>query len=335
DNTYYVKDVLTVVDDFHPTTKTEATKMTAIAQAVVRAYGDRVGRGRLKADATPNQTRYPQGNAIITAEFMPDIGESGNARTFIIEMLESTINLDVLTIFQEEAQRGSLQKTMLAYIDWIKEKFLDNQKEFEKFLQTKFLENRDNFRLKLSKLNKKCHDRIPEMISLKLLGFEFMLEFFEDKKLITIERKNELMNNFTEILIDMAIAQSESFEIEKPTTKFIRKLVSLIEAEVVSVPSKGYREQLPQNFIGFQDDTYFYLNKDMSHKAVKRLCEEQGESFTISATQLLKYLAEEKFIEVASNGDKTKSLNMGNGRYNRFVFLKKSMVEKTIDENLD
>ncbi|MFI3327041.1 MAG: hypothetical protein R3Y35_12860 [Clostridia bacterium] len=110
-------------------------------------------------------------------------------------------------------------------------------------------------------------------------------------------------------------------------------MVSLIEAEVVSVPSKGYREQLPQNFIGFQDDTYFYLNKDMSHKAVKRLCEEQGEGFTISATQLLKYLAEEKFIEVASNGDKTKSLNMGNGRYNRFVFLKKSMVEKVIDNS--
>ncbi len=127
DNTYYVKDVLTVVDDFHPTTKTEAAKMTATAQAIVRAYGDRVGRGRLKSDATPNQTRHPQGNAIITAEFMPDIGESGNARTFIIEMLENTINLDVLTIFQEEAQRGALQKTMLAYIDWIKEKFLDSQ----------------------------------------------------------------------------------------------------------------------------------------------------------------------------------------------------------------
>ena len=48
---FSLKDVLTCVDDFHPAGRMDETKLTAVAQSIMRAYGDRVGKGRLRTDA--------------------------------------------------------------------------------------------------------------------------------------------------------------------------------------------------------------------------------------------------------------------------------------------
>lgn len=63
---FSLKDVLTCVDDFYPAGRMEETKLTAVAQSIMRAYGDRVGKGRLRPDASPMEARPPQGNTIIT-----------------------------------------------------------------------------------------------------------------------------------------------------------------------------------------------------------------------------------------------------------------------------
>ena len=114
-NAFTLKDVLTCIDDFHPSGRQEEQKLNATAQAIMRAYGDRTGCGRLRADATPMASRQPQGNAIITAEFAPDIGESGTARYFAVEVKRGDVDLDLLSAYQEEAAKGALQSCMLAY----------------------------------------------------------------------------------------------------------------------------------------------------------------------------------------------------------------------------
>ena len=47
---YTLKDVLTCIDDFHPGTRRGEQKDTDTAQGIDRAYGDRVGKGRLTKD---------------------------------------------------------------------------------------------------------------------------------------------------------------------------------------------------------------------------------------------------------------------------------------------
>ena len=123
-NAFSLKDVLTVIDDLHPSSRMEEPKMNGTAQAIMRAYGDRTGKGRLRADSTPMESRPPQGNAIITAEFAPDIGESGTARYFALELKEKDVDLETLTVFQNEADDGTLQRCMFAYTEWIRESFL-------------------------------------------------------------------------------------------------------------------------------------------------------------------------------------------------------------------
>ena len=102
--------------------------MNGTAQAIMRAYGDRTGKGRLRADSTPMESRPPQGNAIITAEFTPDIGESGTARYFALELKEKDVDLETLTAFQNEADDGTLQRCMFAYTEWIREIFLFSER---------------------------------------------------------------------------------------------------------------------------------------------------------------------------------------------------------------
>lgn len=111
-NAFSLKDVLTCIDDFHPCDRQDEIRLTATIQAIMRAYGDRTGRGRLRSDSTLMESKPPQGNAIVTAEFAPDIGESGTARYFSLELKEGDVDLEMLSLFQPEAVKGALRNSM-------------------------------------------------------------------------------------------------------------------------------------------------------------------------------------------------------------------------------
>lgn len=163
-NAFALKDVLTCIDDLHPSSRMEEQKMNGTAQAIMRAYGDRTGKGRLRSDSTLMESRPPQGNAIITAEFAPDIGESGTARYFALELKETDVDLQNLTSYQREATKGTLQRCMYAYTQWIKETFLcseEAKQEWVRFLNSYFLSCREEFR----KSGIRCHGRVPEVVA--------------------------------------------------------------------------------------------------------------------------------------------------------------------------
>ena len=70
-----------------------------------RAFGDRVGKGRLTSDCTPMESRPPQGNAIVTGESAPDVGESGTARTFTLEIKRGDVDWNSSAIFKAKPKR--------------------------------------------------------------------------------------------------------------------------------------------------------------------------------------------------------------------------------------
>lgn len=86
----------------------------------------------------------------------------------------------------------------------------------------------------------------------------------------------------------------------------------------------------PPNFIGYEDENYYFLLKDAAHKAVKKLCEDQGEAFSIPVLSLTKALAEEGFSE--RDGTKnTKKLDLGD-KSPRMIWLRKSKAQAIADE---
>ena len=327
-NAFALKDVLTCVDDYHPTARSDASQMKAAMQTMARGYGDRAARNRLGSDITLREPRPPQGNVIVTAEFAPDIGESGTARLFCIEMKPGGINLPLLTEAQDKALEGKYAACMRGYTDMVK--FFADKGEVCGILKSKFMTYRSKWRERLRENEIQFHDRLPDTLACLEIGFSFMEIFLSAEAHMDEKGITALNERFENVLLYLAARQSESIEQDRPTHIFLRKLYSLIECgQVCLIPASSRLETLPKNYIGYEDETYYYLLLDVSHKAVKRLCGEQDEGFAISAKSLAKALADEGLIEPGDNGTNTRTMRFG-GRLKRVMLLRKDKANKLI-----
>lgn len=331
-NAFVLKDVLTCVDDYHPTARAEAGRMRETMQILARGYGDRAARNRLGSDITLREPRPPQGNVIVTAEFAPDIGESGTARLFCVEMTPGSICLPLLTEVQEQALDGCFVRCMGAFIRYIKERYLKDGQEQSLLerLKMNFSELRSHWRNELKETSIPFHDRLPDTLACLEVGFLFLTDFLCAKDITDERDATELQNRLHIVLLHLSAKQSESVEADRPTHIFLRKLYSLIECgNVFLLPATGRTEIPPKNYIGYEDETYYYLMLDASHKAVKRLCGEQDEGFAISAKSLAKALADEGLIEPGDNGTNTRTMRFG-GRLKRVMLLHKEKANKLV-----
>ena len=106
-----------------------------------------------------------------------------------------------------------------------------------------------------------------------------------------------------------------------------------LESGQVCVLNKNqFHDFVPNNCVGYEDESFFYLHSEIAHKAVKKLCEEQGESFSVSSKGLLKALAEEKLIETCA-GQNTKAVRIG-GKSKRVACLYKEKAKRIVDAAL-
>ena len=328
-NAFALKDVLTCIDDLHPSSRMEEQKMNGTAQAIMRAYGDRTGKGRLRSDSTLMESRPPQGNAIITAEFAPDIGESGTARYFALELKESDVDLQNLTSYQKEATKGTLQRCMFAYTEWIRENFLfseESVQNFQKYLHTRFLFYRDRFR----EGGIQCHGRVPEAVAQLEIGMEFFLRFLHEWGGFADDWCREIFERFQNILTQLARKQSDSIDEDKPTHKFICKIYALLESNQAHLLDRNDTNELGfGTCLGYQDAEFLYLYNEVAHKLVRKFCEDQGESFSCSPRGLLKALAEEGLIQPGVQQN-TRPLRVG-GKQKRVIFLFREKAERIRD----
>ena len=324
-----LKDVLTCIDDFHPGTRAAEKRDTNIAQGIDRAFGDRIGKGRLTSDCTPMEARPPQGNAIVTGETVPDVGESGNARTFTLEIKRGDVDLENLSFFQREAKRGTLMSCLLSYTEWIKGIYLHNESAKEILLEDlseSFETYRDEFINKYSH----SHGRVSEMVAWLTIGMKYFLEFLYIRCIIEKEERESSLQEFREILYDLAKGQSDSIEEDNPVVTFIQKLYSLLESgQAVVLDRTKPVEYMPSNFIGYEDEKYYCLNADMAHRAVVQLCRDQGESFTLNKKSLIKALAEEGLLD-SDKSKNVKSVNIYGKGSKKLLCIDKEKADQII-----
>lgn len=327
---YSLKDVLACVDDYHPTGKRESENMKAIMQTVALGYGDRAARNRLTPDITLREAKPPQGNVIVTAEFAPDIGESGTARLFCIEMKPGQIDLPYLTDLQERASKGKLTHTMYAYTEWLKETRLSSDEQSQAFIKAlgeEYKNTRAYWREKLRKNGVKFHDRIPDTLACLALGFSHLLSFLLHSGVLAQDEAEKAKANYEAIMLAHAAHQSEAVEQDRPTHVFIRKFIAMVECgQACVVPACSGSVTLPSGCLGYEDDEYYYLFFEATHKAVKKFCEDQGEGFAITSKALAKALADEGLINSGA-GENTRSMRFGS-KTKRVLLLYKGKAEK-------
>lgn len=325
EQTFLLKDTLTVIDDFHPSSRLDEMSMNKTAQTIMRAFGDRVGKNRLRSDSTLIPSKPPRGNALITGESSPDISESGTARYLTLELNINDIDVSLLSDLQDKAKKGYFKSIMYGYIEWLIIYANKNEVLFSDKLSKIFLDFRNSFQEDLNKDGIEVHARIPEAIAWLYLGFYMALQFSNTSKAITDDELEKLKEDCYTTLYNLAISQSKFVFSDKPTDKFIKKLTSLFDSKLIYVV--GLHDE-PNNttdgFIGYEDENFYYLILDIAHKKVKRQCEEQGEHFTISAKSLSKQLGEEGFIEVKDNKNTLLKRVGSKNLPQRFIWLKKN-----------
>ena len=328
-NLFALKDVLTCIDDFHPSGRKDEQILTSTAQDILRAYGDRSGRGKLRSDSTLMASRRPQGNAIITAEFSPDVGESGIARSFSLELKDGDVDLTNLSLLQQQAQEGLFRRCMYAYTQWLAAKYLKDRESADRFVS--LLAGRfESFRNHFNSSGIPCHGRLPEIVAWFRIGLEFYCKFLMNVQVLTTEESSGMQKEFRELLYAHARKQAAAVSEQKPTVIFICKLFSLLESGRACVLDRFETCAFPPaNLIGYEDDVWYCLYADQAHKEVKKLCEEQGELFSCSKQSLLRALSDEGLIETA-DGQNTRPVRVGS-KTKRLLCLNKKKAKAIYD----
>src|SRR5215217_1484744 len=116
---FLLKDAVLVVDDFAPTGTTgDVARMHRRADRLLRAQGNRSGRGRMWTDGTLRPQYHPRGLVVSSGEDTPR-GQSLRARMLISEISPGDIDLNVLTEMQRAAAEGLLASAMSGYVRYL------------------------------------------------------------------------------------------------------------------------------------------------------------------------------------------------------------------------
>ena len=329
----YLSDALTCVDDLHPCKSHEKVKTDATMQMICRTIGNRAPRGRLGHDCKPRPDRFTRCNVIITAEQLPEVGESGTARFLPLRLRHGDVNNEALTKFQALAADGTLSSIMYQFTDYLKESCLcKGEKPFAKALRKLCVKLRKDLTEKEKVQGLMLRDRlIDDLVSLRL-GALFLCSFLEEKGGISNVDAARLLARFDDALLSVGNQQQSLTVRDQPTHVFCCKMQTLIDAKLVTLIRKD-TDVVPlydPGFVGYYDDDNYYLDKSLAHKAVVKLCREQNEDFVISEAGLREALCNEG-ISVCDPGMHLKKVRVGS-RFPRCICIPKETMRRIAEE---
>ena len=285
-------DIPLVVDDFHPSPtsrRNSVDAMTDTCQQLVRAWGDHADRQRMNADgATVRKSRPPRGLGIITAEFLPDLGESGLSRCYVIELKPGSVsNLDALTNAQRIASDGHLVCSMRHYIEWLAKRIC--QDNFLAELQTTFLNARDDI---LSAGDKYAvHGRLATSGAHLIVGLKYMLQFMRDIGVISVEKKFELYQAGRDAILYNLDTHERSIKEDDPLRLFSNYIGELLDIEG-SFSSGASGSWLGDGCCGIVVNGWIYARPATLFGRIAQTCKNAGTGFPISQKELWKRLHE-------------------------------------------
>jgi len=255
---FHAKDVPLVIDDFAPqfSSLAEARAMHKKAHHVVRSVGNRSARGRSRADLSQQNTRFPRGLVIMTAE-NPLIGQSIVGRMLYVGVEPGDIlpmqglennGENKLTVLQRKAQQGLLAHAMKLYLQYLMENWERTSKEYLKLVDKA---------AQIARQAGSLQNRLPDAYAVLAAGQEMAIRCFEDMQLISWKDAEELIQENNISLLALIQNQSEQIAAESPIRKFFTAIASLLEEEKVYLAPRtqldGFHPPLHADQIGYYD----------------------------------------------------------------------------------
>ena len=330
DYCFTLKDCAVVIDDYHPGSSREQSKQDMSTQALIRGICNREARGALDKSGKQRAAKRPQCNAIMTAEYLPNVGESGTTRFFALELKEGDINIPELTEYQGYAADGTLSHFTYLATEMIKEKYLNKEngeQELVSYLKETFQNNREFFKRKAQEVNFNIRPRLCDDIANLGIGWELYCDTLQYYGAITEEENNLMCKQFVDMIIPLAKQQQSITETEQPTQIFLRRISTLIDVGKVNLISRtGNVIDKPRNLIGYFDEDNYYFEPDEAFAAVVRACNEVGEHFPLTLKALLKALKNE-CKSICSKGENTRNVRV-NGSTRRLLCIPITVVNE-------
>lgn len=287
---FIVKDAPLLVDDYHPTTDYRTTEnMKATAQRLARAYGDLAERGRANPDGSIRAANPPRGLCIMSGEESPDVGESGTARYYIIEMHAGDVEAsESLSAMQEKARSGYLWSAMRGYIEWL----APMADRLPERLQELF----EKRRLEAAKQIPGAHGRVVEAVAWLFVALDLAEAYFRQNGVILPREQIEAA------VIHNAANQNEAMKGEKPIDMFLDALRELHATGRVHI--MGMDENACALLVGFLKEPYLHLYPKSAYGAVFDLCKTQGSRFPLGSQAIWRRMIEAGIASDYSDGQK-------------------------------
>ena len=291
---FLAKDLPAIVDDFHPTptgARNSAAIMTQTAQDLARAWGDHAARQRMNSDQTLRTAKPARGLGIFTAEYVPDLGESGLSRVYVIPMNPGEVDNSRLTNAQETARAGVYARAMRGFIGWICWRINNGgADEFAEELRQSFQEKRQEL------LNAAAgyggHDRLGTAGAHLLTGFDVMLDYFTTVGTIDEAERADLAAEALAVVLDQQQNHAQDVNASDPLRMFAEAVEELKTEprRFLSIKDAALCEG-DEKLCGYLDsEGTLYAFPVKLFKAVCDLCEGSRTPFPVTRRELWKRL---------------------------------------------
>ncbi len=280
---FATKDSLLLIDDYHPSASNyEGQKMAQIAQRVLRMYGDRIGRGRLKSTIDFQRTYPPRGMCLVTGEDLPQ-GQSSMARFLGLELGKDQVDLERLTEHQNNS--GLLGQAMSDYIAWLQPQ-MDS-------LPNKLKDEFVKYRMDMQK--QAVHGRLGEAAAWLLVAFEMMIRFMVHNQAIKVEKAEKIKVAAKKIMTKLVKLHGGLVNHETPVEIFCKTLHELIiskKAALITLKDGSDSLDYFGEIIGWADDEFMYLKPIVVYNMVSQCLRKHDEIIPVRQRTLWKHLDE-------------------------------------------
>ncbi|MFC1951812.1 DUF3854 domain-containing protein [Chloroflexota bacterium] len=305
---FLCKDIPLVIDDWAPgQDSAKARELEVKAEYIIRAQGNRQGRGRMRSDTSSRPNYIPRGLLITSGEQLPS-GHSHASRIFSVEIERSDVDLQFLTAQQELQYHYCV--AMSHYILWLKH----NWPDLKNNLYKRWRQYRDEAQVSEN------HPRLPEVIASMYTALELTMGFALEYRAITDSEASTYLKTGWDIFYKLASQQSGRVEDERPGKRFIEALRAMFDqGKAVSWNKDDDSPRTPipgTTAVGWRDGSdYLLLNPPAAYGAVHEFCQRSGEPFTFKQEAVWKDLKRLGYTDCQDGRTKYRAVIYGNPKW--------------------
>ena len=239
DKMFVAKDALLVADDYRRQQGDGGRRSSQdlLADMIISAIGDRVGRSRENADRTMERERPARCTMVMTGEVLPNISVSRRTRIYRItvdfgELIVPADVYDALQIFQRQ---GAFRQCMREYIQDLLGRWGNIRQELTERLTRATEESR--------RTANRAEGRFREMTAHLLMGADLMLDHLEACGVMTDEDKRRLLAQLSAEIAFNLRRQGQETDDAKPEQRWLDAVRALVGSGSLRLYDKSKPEQ--------------------------------------------------------------------------------------------